>query len=80
MRSYVGTKIINAEKMTKQDFDNRGKGLPSVGWTVGEAGYHVVYGNPEGEYHSWSPAHVFEEAYREVSSGEQLLVKKTMLP
>lgn len=34
-------------------------------------GYKVMY--PDGHI-SWSPKHVFEEAYREVSAGEKLLI------
>lgn len=55
MKTYVGTKIINAEPETKN----------------GEDGYKVVY--PDG-YVSWSPKEVFEQAYREISTGEKKLL------
>lgn len=49
MRQYIGTKIIEAEPMS------RGQGGKA------EDGYKVRY--PDG-YESWSPKDVFEEAYR----------------
>ena len=49
MRQYIGTKIIDAEPMS------RGQGGKA------EDGYKVRY--PDG-YESWSPKDVFEEAYR----------------
>jgi hypothetical protein len=61
MQQYIGTKMIQAEPMT------RGKYNEYRGWTIPEnenpddGGYLVVY--PDG-YESWSPQNVFEEAYR----------------
>lgn len=55
MKTYIGTKIINAEPQLKN------YGPPE---THGQPGYKVVY--PDG-YTSWSPAAAFEEAYRETS-------------
>ena len=52
MQKYIGTKIIQAEPLTK-NYD------PPE--TNGQPGYKVVY--PDG-YTSWSPAAAFEEAYR----------------
>lgn len=40
--------------------------------SAGKPGYKVIY--PDG-YISWSPKDVFEEAYREVSDGEKILMK-----
>ena len=37
----------------------------------GEPGYRVVYAD---NYASWSPKHVFEEAYRPISDGERDLI------
>lgn len=39
----------------------------------GESGYKVFY--PDG-YISWSPKEVFEQAYREVSEGEKILIEE----
>ena len=59
MKQFIGTKIIKAELMTRNEFAQfKGQERES-----GEdmAGYKVVY--PDG-YVSWSPQEVFEEAYR----------------
>ena len=56
MKTYIGTKIIQAEPHEK-DY-----GPPE---THGQPGYRVVY--PDG-YTSWSPKEAFEEAYRETSA------------
>ena len=52
MKKYIGTKIIEAEPMSRSHGDKA------------EDGYKVRY--PDG-YESWSPKDVFEEAYREAS-------------
>ena len=75
MKTYVGSKIIRADKMSKFEFEvkhhKRVDGKPDTG-TVPEnqPGYHVAYPNPGGMYHSWSPKDVFENAYRELTEGE----------
>lgn len=62
MKKYIGTKIIEAEPMT------RGAYNVFRGWTIPEnenpedEGYLLQY--PDG-YISWSPKGVFEKAYRE---------------
>lgn len=62
MKKFIGTKIIEAEPMT------RGAYNVFRGWTIPEnenpedEGYLLQY--PDG-YISWSPKGVFEEAYRE---------------
>lgn len=72
MRTFVGTKIIQAEEMTRLDFLVGEKkvesGPPSQ---EDQPGYRVVY--PDG-YVSWSPAEVFEEAYREINLSEKEMV------
>jgi len=52
MERYIGTKIIEAEPMSRSRGDKA------------EDGYKVRY--PDG-YESWSPKDVFEEAYRKAS-------------
>lgn len=52
MKRYIGTKIIEAEPMSRAHGDKS------------EDGYKVRY--PDG-YESWSPKDVFEEAYRKAS-------------
>ena len=63
MRTYIGTKIIQAEPAFRID----GKIYPESGPVPRslnrEEGYRVRY--PDG-YESWSPKNVFEEAYREI--------------
>lgn len=57
-RNYIGTKIIQAFPESKGP-------LPQ-----GQPGYAVIY--PDG-YRSWSPAAVFEEAYRAIEGDGQAL-------
>ena len=53
MKAYYGTKLIHAEPQDKD----------------GVAGFHGVYQQgQENEYHSWSPADVFQEAYQTLES------------
>ncbi len=61
MKTYIGTKVIQAEPMTRGDYNLK------RGWTIPEnenpldEGYLVQY--PDG-YISWSPKDVFESSYR----------------
>jgi hypothetical protein len=64
MKKYIGKKQIEAEPMTMGEAYRRG--LLQAGRIPNEAekskdGYYVRY---EGGYESWSPADVFEKAYR----------------
>lgn len=64
MKKYIGTKQIEAEPMTMGEAYE--KNLLQAGRVPNEsektkAGYHVKY---EGGYESWSPAELFEKAYR----------------
>lgn len=71
MKRYIGTKLINAKPMTRQDYnDFRGWTLPADENGADE-GYLVEYvdggkGNTDhyDGYVSWSPADVFDRAYR----------------
>lgn len=71
MNRYIGTKLINAKPMTRAEYN------AFRGWTVpadenpDDAGYLVEYvdggkGNTDhyAGYVSWSPADVFDRAYR----------------
>jgi len=61
MRQYIGTKLIEAEPMNRGDYNRyRGWQIPQNENPTDE-GWLVKY--PDG-YVSWSPAAVFEEAYR----------------
>jgi hypothetical protein len=62
MKTYIGTKIIKAEPMTRGAYNEfRGWPIPADESSADE-GYKVVY--PDG-YVSWSPKAVFDGAYRE---------------
>ena len=69
MKSYIGTKIIQAEVMDEFSFLAKEKGMGKEG--ENRSGYKVVY--PDG-YVSWSPREVFETAYREVTNSEKELI------
>lgn len=82
MKSYIGTKIINAKTCCKESFDHQkehnfdGSIPESSGHDT--PGYMVVYSNPDGsKYRSWSPKDVFERAYREISEDEAALIINT---
>lgn len=64
MKKYIGTKQIEAEPMTMGEAYRRGllqEGRIPNEAEKAKAGYYVRY---EGGYESWSPADVFEKAYR----------------
>lgn len=73
-QTYIGTKLIHAEPMTRQAYnDFRGWTLPADEDGTDE-GYLVEYldgGKPNTEmyagYISWSPKEQFEKAYRKTS-------------
>lgn len=67
MKTYIGTKVIQAELAVRVD----GKEIQPPDWPVPrgsavEDGYRVRY---QGGYESWSPKDVFEKAYHLVSGG-----------
>lgn len=75
MKTYIGTKIINAEPMSRAEYnDFRGWTLPADEDGADE-GYLVEYtdgGKPNtlhfAGYISWSPKEQFEKAYEETNS------------
>ena len=63
MKTYIGTKVIDAEPMTRGEYNKyRGWDIPE-NENPNDAGYRVVY--PDG-YVSWSPKDVFENTYRPI--------------
>ena len=70
MKSYIGSKIIQAEAMDECSFLREVKGQ-NVENRETRPGYKVVY--PDG-YVSWSPQGVFETTYREITNSEKKLV------
>lgn len=68
MEMYIGTKIIDAEPMTRGEyakFSGRNSILAEKGESENDKGYRVTY---KDGYVSWSPEKVFNEAYKK--SGE----------
>lgn len=63
MKTYIGTKIIQAEPAFRIDRKIYPESGPVPRSMNREEGYRVQY--PDG-YESWSPKDVFEEAYREI--------------
>ena len=62
MKTYVGTKIIQAEEMTEFQWRRISHRPFSSKNNKDSNGYHVTY---EDGYQSWSPKDVFEKAYHE---------------
>ena len=62
MKKYVGTKVIEATPMTRGDYNKYRGWQISADENPADEGYLVKYSD---DYVSWSPAGVFEEAYRE---------------
>lgn len=79
MQTYIGTKLVSAKPMTRQEYnDFRGWQLPADE-NGDDAGYLVEYldgGKPNTEqyagYVSWSPAEQFEKAYVSVGNVDGL--------
>lgn len=61
MKKYIGTKQVEAEPMTFGEAKKNGLVRNNVEKPDNTAGYHVKY---KDGYESWSPADVFEEAYK----------------
>lgn len=62
MEKYIGTKIVQAEPMTRGDYIVQAQQFITKGMEdLNALGYKVVY---EDGYESWSPKEVFEAAYR----------------
>lgn len=77
MKTYIGTKIIQAQECNEFDFmQQSGRDTGSVNIdSLGKSreGYVVRY--PDG-YTSWSPKDVFEQAYRLISDKEKNLINQ----
>jgi len=77
MRAFIGSKIILAEPMSKEEFEFKFKNAeePAEGH-IPTTGFHVAY--PDG-YHSWTPTSAFEGAYRPVSDSEVGLIDRARM-
>ena len=68
MKKFVGTKVIEAEPMTRGEYaklSGRNSILTEKGESEADKGYYVRY---KDGYESWSPAEAFEEAYRDFAN------------
>ncbi len=64
VQKYIGVKIVQAEPMTRGEYNKfRGWNIPG-NENPDEIGYLVKYSD---NYISWSPENAFDEAYREIS-------------
>lgn len=64
MKKYIGTKLVNAEPMTKGEASKKNllkSGVVVTDEDASQEGYVVEY---EDGYKSWSPKNVFEKSYR----------------
>ncbi len=69
MKTYIGTKVIDAEPMTRGEYNKfRGWQIPADE-NPDDEGYRVIY--PDG-YVSWSPKEIFENAYRVIGELDEL--------
>lgn len=69
MKKYIGTKLIEAEPMTRGDYNKyRGWAIPADENPADE-GYLIRYSD---SYVSWSPKEVFDKAYLVVDDNENL--------
>lgn len=74
MKTYIGVKKIEAEPMTRGDYNKfRGWNIPE-NENPNDKGYIVKYSDG---YISWSPKSVFEEAYDEI--GNKPLIDTALL-
>ena len=74
MTAYIGTKIVQAEPMTRHAFETTVRALgqdTTIDESLVHDGYLVVY--PDG-YKSWCPKDEFERAYRQIGDDERSLV------
>ena len=63
---YIGTKVVRAEPMSNE-YWLRSQNKWQEGQETAGDGYKVQY---EDGYLSWSPKHIFERCYRELSNQE----------
>ncbi|MDV3426310.1 MAG: hypothetical protein LIR50_03840 [Bacillota bacterium] len=71
MNKYIGTKLIEAEPMTKKDFlvKEKNKTKEELHNEDDMHGYKVKYSD---QYISWSPKNMFEKAYMKIITNANL--------
>lgn len=73
MKSYIGTKVVKAEKMLMSEFLTKmGKHNESTERELQD--YYVYLVEYEDGYISHSPQEVFERCYREITPKEKELI------
>lgn len=73
MKTYIGTKTVQARLMTRGEAESLlGRQLSDDATTLHSQGYLVRYDNG---YESWSPSEPFERAYREVPTDHRQRVR-----
>lgn len=86
MRKYIGTKVVNAKPMTRQEYNDLRDWTVPADENPSDEGYLVEYidggqaNHPDyAGYISWSPKEVFERAYRPTTNmtfGDALVMLK----
>lgn len=84
MKTYIGNKKVQAERMNEYEAVELGYARPNEDNHEWREGYHVEY---EDGYHSWSPLNVFESSYKIADTyldrlyieAEELAKKQTLL-
>lgn len=71
MKTYIGTKIIKAEKMTRGEYNIYKNWDIPANENPSDEGYLVKYSD---SYESWSPKEQFDLAYRQLSDDERELL------
>ncbi len=69
VKKYECHKVVHAKPMSRGDYnDYRGWQIPEDE-NPNDEGYLVIYNQgTEDHYESWSPKHIFESGYSEVSA------------
>lgn len=79
-KKYVGTKIIEAEKMKRGIYQCQtnplSKGMREISNQEGYKIYYPPFKSGEDCYVSWSPKEIFESCYREILQTKQECIKK----
>ena len=85
MKKFIGTKTVIAKPMTRGKYNEyRGWDMPADEdpWDDGYLVEYLSGGKSNDERHegyiSWSPKAVFEEAYKEVKSIDQMIAEKDL--
>jgi len=72
LKHYQSHKTVHAKPMSRGDYNKfKGWEIPAEENPADE-GYQVVYNlNTPDEYISWSPKHIFDAGYNEITQGQE---------